>query len=423
MCTLRTTPAVAAAIASSSSSRPGSRRPADTSARPSRLIAKTSRSSSRVSRAISIALRACATCSVDLRSRAGRARPRPTRARRHRRRRPAPARRGRAIPWLLRDARRWRAGGRPRPRPGRRRGPDPRAGTSRTPVPGTRSPRRRHRGTTAPARVPPRPRPTRLAPGRPRTHGAPRPTRPPPAPACPPGCRHPRAAGPSGEYGPESARWRPTGRWRQAVACPICQGLVLLRWFRPARHDLASSVVGLAQPARETPCSRSSSWLRLQHQRDVDQLVLLAADQVPPAGLEQDLGAGDAVPLGGVAGVLEERAVDAGVAHHQRHPVQLALLGHGRADHVLGRVDDLQEVDAGAPAELVAHPDERLQRRVAGPGAEAADRPVDLGGAGPGRDDGVGDAEPEVLVAVEADRRPRRRSRRRAPRPGRRSAP
>ena len=55
------------------------------------------------------------------------------------------------------------------------------------------------------------------------------------------------------------------------------------------------------------------------------------------------------------------------------------------------------------PAELVADADERLERRVAGAGAEAADRAVDLGGARAGGDDGVGDAEAEVLVAVEAD--------------------
>ena len=91
-----------------------------------------------------------------------------------------------------------------------------------------------------------------------------------------------------------------------------------------------------------------------------------------------------------LAGVLEERGVDPGVAHHQRHPVEPALLRHGRADDVLGGVDDLEEVDAGLPAELVADADERLQRRVAGAGAEAADGAVDLGRAGPHRQHGVG---------------------------------
>ncbi len=113
---------------------------------------------------------------------------------------------------------------------------------------------------------------------------------------------------------------------------------------------------------------------------------------------------GDVVALGGVAGVLEERGVDAGVAHHQRHPVERALLGHRRAYDVLGGIDDLQEVDAGLPAELVGDTDERLERRVAGTGAEPAHRPVDLGRTGTSGDHGVGDAEAEVLVTVEADR-------------------
>ena len=39
--------------------------------------------------------------------------------------------------------------------------------------------------------------------------------------------------------------------------------------------------------------------LALDLQRDVDQLVLLAADQLALAGPEQDLGAGDAVAVGG----------------------------------------------------------------------------------------------------------------------------
>ena len=40
--------------------------------------------------------------------------------------------------------------------------------------------------------------------------------------------------------------------------------------------------------------------LALELQRDVDELVLLAADQLALAGPMQDLGAGDAVALGGV---------------------------------------------------------------------------------------------------------------------------
>jgi hypothetical protein len=46
---------------------------------------------------------------------------------------------------------------------------------------------------------------------------------------------------------------------------------------------------------------------------DVDELVFLAADQVPAAGFGEQLGAGDAVPFGGRLGVFEEAGVDAGV--------------------------------------------------------------------------------------------------------------
>ena len=62
--TLRTRPADAAAIASSSSTIPASRRPALTSLRPSTLSAKTSRSPSASARAISMARRAYAIWSV-----------------------------------------------------------------------------------------------------------------------------------------------------------------------------------------------------------------------------------------------------------------------------------------------------------------------------------------------------------------------
>ena len=74
-------------------------------------------------------------------------------------------------------------------------------------------------------------------------------------------------------------------------------------------------------------------------------------------------------------------------------------------DDVFGGVDDVEEVDAGLDADLVEDPDQRLDRRVAGAGAEAAAAAVDLLGARPHGLDGVGDAEAEVLVAVEADLR------------------
>src|SRR4051794_22074522 len=104
--------------------------------------------------------------------------------------------------------------------------------------------------------------------------------------------------------------------------------------------------------------------LGLELEGDVDELVLLATDELALPRDLQDPRAGDAVALGRVAGVLQEAGVHPGVAHHHRHPVEAALLGHRRAHDVLGGVDDLHEVDPGAPAELVADPDEGVERSV-----------------------------------------------------------
>ena len=100
--------------------------------------------------------------------------------------------------------------------------------------------------------------------------------------------------------------------------------------------------------------------------------------------------------------MLQEAGVDAGVAHRDRHPVEQALAVHDRAYHVLGGVDQLEGVDAVADAEVVAHRGERLVRRVAGTGAEAAGGPVDLHRAGPHGEHAVADGEAEVVVTVEA---------------------
>ena len=63
MCTFRTRPAVAAAMASSSSRRPSSHRPASTVARPSTLTASTSRSLCPLVRPTARARVACVICS------------------------------------------------------------------------------------------------------------------------------------------------------------------------------------------------------------------------------------------------------------------------------------------------------------------------------------------------------------------------
>src|ERR1700678_4112350 len=79
--------------------------------------------------------------------------------------------------------------------------------------------------------------------------------------------------------------------------------------------------------------------------RDLDELVFLAADELAAARLDEDRGAGHAVLPGLDVGMLEEARVDAGVAHREREPVELALGRHDRADHLLGGVDDLEGGD------------------------------------------------------------------------------
>src|SRR3546814_4429845 len=118
-----------------------------------------------------------------------------------------------------------------------------------------------------------------------------------------------------------------------------------------AQYENTFSFCARATCRNRPPTSAVGVLLGLQLQRDVDELVLLATDQLALPGLEQDLRAGDAVAFCRVPGVLEERAVDAGIAHHQRHPVQRALIRHRRAYDVLCRVDDLQEIDPGVPPE------------------------------------------------------------------------
>src|SRR3954454_11780371 len=139
-----------------------------------------------------------------------------------------------------------------------------------------------------------------------------------------------------------------------------------------------------------------SSVLLCESDSDVDELVFLAADELAPAGFDEDLRARDAVAPGLGVRVLEEGGVHAGVAHRQREPVEQALAVHHRPHHVLRGIDDLQRVDAGADAQLLGDRHEGLDRRVAGPGAEAAGGPVDLLGAAADRDDRVGHAEAKV---------------------------
>ena len=138
---------------------------------------------------------------------------------------------------------------------------------------------------------------------------------------------------------------------------------------------------------------------------DVDEHVLLAADVAGLPRALEDLVGRDAVALGGVLGVQQERRVDAGPALHDRGAVGLGPARQVGPHHLLGRVQHAADVDAGLDAEVVEGRGEHLGRRVAGAGAERAQRAVDLPGAGLEGEHRVGDAEREVLVAVEADLR------------------
>lgn len=91
--------------------------------------------------------------------------------------------------------------------------------------------------------------------------------------------------------------------------------------------------------------------------------------------------------------------------HQEGHPVEQALVVHDGPHDVLGRVDDLQYVDAGAQAHLVADGGERLDRRVARARAEPSRRTVDLQRSGAHGGHGIADTQAEVLVTVEADLR------------------
>jgi hypothetical protein len=112
---------------------------------------------------------------------------------------------------------------------------------------------------------------------------------------------------------------------------------------------------------------------------------------------------GDAVPLGGALSVQQEAGVNPGIALRDRGPVGERQAAQERPDDVLRRGERGLHVDAGGDAEMVEGSGKYLSGGVARPGAEGAERAVDLGGAVLHREDGVGDAEGEVLVPVEAD--------------------
>jgi hypothetical protein len=138
-------------------------------------------------------------------------------------------------------------------------------------------------------------------------------------------------------------------------------------------------------------------------ERDVDQLILLAADEATPAGLHQQGAHVDAVLVRGRFRVPQEAGVDARVAERQGLAVDPHRPVVQRADQVLGRVLEREQVAAVLPALKGGGSDERLKRAVARPGAVARQRRVDAGDALLDRGQRVGHRQREVLVGVDAD--------------------
>src|SRR5262249_24881648 len=112
-------------------------------------------------------------------------------------------------------------------------------------------------------------------------------------------------------------------------------------------------------------------------QGDVDQHVLLAAYQLPAAGLAEQLEDVDVVVGGDILGVPEEARVDARVAERQGLAIDLDGAVLQWPHQVVGGVLEGEDRAAGLPAEAVGDGDEGLDRRVAGAGAVAGERGVD----------------------------------------------
>ena len=98
------------------------------------------------------------------------------------------------------------------------------------------------------------------------------------------------------------------------------------------------------------------------------------------------------------SGVVEEARVDPRVPHDER--VRSSRHSAGMPVHYSSAASAVEEVDPGLNADCRT-PDQRLDRRVAGTGSEAAPRRRSAG-AGPDGLHRVGHAQPEVLMAVES---------------------
>ena len=99
--------------------------------------------------------------------------------------------------------------------------------------------------------------------------------------------------------------------------------------------------------------------------------------------------------------MAQEAGVDTGIAQRQRFAVNLDGAVLQRADQFLGGVHQGEQVAAVVPAHAVGRGDEHFERGIAGARAHAGQAGVDADRAVLHRDDGVGDAERQVVVGVD----------------------
>ena len=117
--------------------------------------------------------------------------------------------------------------------------------------------------------------------------------------------------------------------------------------------------------------------LRNHRQRDVDDHVLLAADEPPASALHEQVAHVYFVAGRGVLGVAQEARVDAGIAERQGLAVDPHRAVLQRSDNVVGGILQLEQVAAVLDARQVGGGDECLDGAVARAGAVPGQRRVD----------------------------------------------
>src|SRR5437773_11427438 len=159
-------------------------------------------------------------------------------------------------------------------------------------------------------------------------------------------------------------------------------------WGRP-------SAAAAAAPAPRNPRRVRSADMRLLAEPDgnVDEQVLLAADEAALAGGAQQLVRRHVVALADRSGVLEEARVDARQAERDGVAIDDGDGRLQRRGDLFGDVEQGRDVDPCAHAGALEQRGDDLSLGVARAGAERPQRAVDLDCAGADRRDGVGLAQ------------------------------